>query len=111
GADPQARTMLSVTLYMRGDHAGAVTEARSALTVSPNLADAHGVLGQALIFSGRCNEGLASLATCIRLDPRSPRLAVRLNHLAIGHYLSREYHAATVAAEQAVRSYPDYPLP
>jgi len=79
--------------------------------LSPNLAEAHGVLGQALIFSGRPQDGIASLATCIRLDPRSPRLAVRLNHVAIGHYLSRQYEAAAMAAAQAIRSYPDYPLP
>lgn len=69
------------------------------------------MLGQALIFAGKFAEGIDSLATCIRLDPRSPRLAVRLNHVAIGNYLSRQYEAAVAAAAQAIRFYPDYPLP
>jgi adenylate cyclase len=78
GGDPQARSILAVALYMRGDHAGAVFEARNALALSQSLADAHGVLGAALIFSGRPQDGLSSLETCIRLDPRSPRLSTRL---------------------------------
>jgi adenylate cyclase len=111
GADAQARSVLGITLYMRGDHAGAVVEAQNALALSPNLAEAHGVLGQALIFSGRHQDGIVSLAICIRLDPRSPRLGVRLSHTAIGHYFCREYEAAAEAAAQATRSYPEYPVP
>lgn len=38
-SDPQVRSMLSVTLYMRGDYSGAVTEAHGALGISPNLAE------------------------------------------------------------------------
>ena len=109
-ADAQVHSVLAITLYMRGDHDAAIAEARSALALSPNLAEAHGVLGQTLIFSGRPGEGLDSLATCIRLDPRSPRLGVRLSHTAIGHYLCGEYDVAASIAARAVRSYPDYPI-
>jgi adenylate cyclase len=57
------------------------------------------VLAQTLIFSGRPKEGLASLERSIRLDPRDPRSAVRLNHMALGLYLSREYAAAVGSAD------------
>src|SRR5215470_10302779 len=83
-----------------GDHAGALAEAERALTVTPNLAGAHGWRGAALIFSGHVDEGLVSLQTSIRLDPRDPLLALRLNHVALGLYLSREYGGAIEAAEQ-----------
>jgi adenylate cyclase len=79
--------------------------------MSPNLTGAHEVLGATLIFSGQPKEGLAALETGIRLDPRDPRSAVRLNQMAVGLYFSQEYEAAIEAAKRAIRSFPDYPNP
>ena len=78
--------------------------------MSPNLALAHGTLGETLIFSGRPKEGLAAVRTAIRLDPHDPKLAMRLNNLALGLYFSGEYEAAVEAAKRAVRANPDFPL-
>ena len=66
-------------------------------------------MGAALIFSGHPKEGLAALERSIRLDPRDPRSAIRLNQRALGLYFSREYAAAVEAARHAIRSYPDFP--
>jgi adenylate cyclase len=107
GADAEARTRLANALYRRGDHEGGLAEAEQALAISPNLADAHGVRGATLIFSGRVKEGLASLERCIRLNPR--RSATRLNQIALGLYFLREYEAAVEATKRAIRSYPDFP--
>jgi adenylate cyclase len=109
GADAEARTFLGEMLLYRGDHEGALAEAERALAMSPNLAAAHGWRGAALTFSGRADQGLASLRMSIRLDPRDPLLALRLNHLAVGLYLSHEYEAAIEAARQGIRSNPDFP--
>jgi adenylate cyclase len=109
GADADARTFLGEMLLYRGDHEGALAEAERALAMTPNLASAHGWRGAALTFSGRVDEGLASLQTSIRLDPRDPLLALRLNHLAMGLYLSREYAATIEAARRGIRSNPDFP--
>jgi adenylate cyclase len=109
GADAEARTFLGEMLLYRGDHEGALAEAERALTMTPNLASAHGWCGAALTLSGRVDEGLASLRTSIRLDPRDPLLALRLNHLAMGLYLSREYAATIEAARRGIRSNPDFP--
>jgi adenylate cyclase len=88
---------------------GAQAEAEQALTISPNLAHAHGALGVVLTFSGRPKEGLAALKTCIRRDPRAPSLVYRLFQIAVALYFCREYAAAVEAARQAIRSYPDRP--
>jgi adenylate cyclase len=109
GADAEARTFLGEMLLYRGDHEGALAEAERALVMSPNLAGGHGWRGAALIFSGRADEGLASVATSIRLDPRDPLLALRLNHLAVGLYLAHRYEAAIEAARRGIRSNPDFP--
>jgi adenylate cyclase len=111
GADAEAFSLLGDALRRRGDYEGAVAEIERALTMSPNLALAHAMLGATLIFSGRPKEGLVALQTGIRLDPRDPRSGTRLNQMALGFYFSREYEAAIQAAHRAIRSYPDLPNP
>jgi adenylate cyclase len=107
GGDAEARARLAITLNARGDRQGAQAEADRALTISPNLADAHGALGVVLIFAGRPKEGLAALKRCVRLDPRSPYPVYRLRQIAVALYFCREYAASAEAARQAIRSYPD----
>jgi adenylate cyclase len=109
GTDAEARTFLGEVLLYRGDREGALAEAERALAMTPNLASAHGWRGAALIFSGRPKEGLTSLESSIRLDPRDPLLALRLNYVALGHYLLREYEAAIEVAKRGIRSNPDFP--
>ncbi len=109
-SDAEAHSILSNLLRLRGDHSGALAEAERALAITPNLALAHGTMGATLVFSGRPKEGLAALETSIRLDPRDPYLAARLNQMALGLYFCREYDAAIEAARGAIRSYPDHPL-
>ena len=109
GDDAEARSRLAIALQSRGDYQGGQAEAERALGISPNLADAHGALGVVLTFSGRPEEGLASLKTCVRLDPRAPSLVYRLYQIALALYFCREYEAAVEAARQGIRSYPDRP--
>jgi adenylate cyclase len=68
------------------------------------------MLGATLIFSGRPKEGIAALERSIRLDPRDPRSAHRLNRLALGLYFTGDYVAAVEVANRTIRSYPDFPL-
>jgi adenylate cyclase len=106
-ADAEARSNLANALYRRGDYDGGLAETERAITISPNLAGAHGVRGATMIFSGRVKEGIAALERSIRLDPR--RSVLRLNQIALGLYFSREYEAAVEAATRAIRSVPDFP--
>ena len=110
GADAEARSCLGWALQARGEADGALAEIERALSMSPNLAIAHGHRGATLIFAGRPKEGLTALETCIRLDPRDPYLAVRLLHVAAGLYFCGEYEASIVAAKRLIRSYPDFPM-
>jgi adenylate cyclase len=111
GADPEGLSCLSRAVLWHGDYSGSLNEAKRALDISPNLALAHGQMGQTLIHSGRSKEGLTALNMCIRVDPHDPCLASRLNQLALGLYYSREYEAAVEAAKRATRSFADYPTP
>ena len=78
--------------------------------MSPNLALAHWQKGATLIFSGRPNQGLEALETCIRLDPRDPFMSVRLLHIACGLYFAREYEGVIEAAKRLILSYPNFPM-
>jgi adenylate cyclase len=111
GSGAEARSLLGVTAHASGDHEGALAEIGRALAISPNLASAHGLLGDTLIYSGRPKEGLDALEKYLRLDPRDPSIGVQLLQVAVGHYFCREYEAAVEAAKRVIRSYPDYPLP
>jgi len=110
GADAEARSCLGWALQARGETDGALAEIERALSMSPNLAIAHGQRGATLIFAGRPREGLTALETCIRLDPRDPYLAVRLLHVACGLYFCSEYEASIEAAKRLIRSFPDFPM-
>ena len=110
GADAEARSCLGWALQACGDAEGALAETERALSMSPNLAIAHGHRGATLIFAGRQTEGLTALETCIRLDPRDPYLAVRLLHVACGLYFCGEYQASIEASKRLIRSYPDFPM-
>jgi len=110
GSDAEARSWLGQTLFMFGDHKGALAESERALAMSQNLTIVHETLGIALIYSGRTKEGLAALQRYHRLDPRDPTLALGLLQIAIGHYFCREYETALEAAKRVIRSYPGFPL-
>ena len=103
----KAHTCLGYALLARGEHQSSVAEIKRALSMSPNLAFAHGQLGAALLFSSPSDEAMAHLRTSIRLDPRDPLLAMRLTHLAVGHYFCHEYGAAVEVAKRVILSYPD----
>jgi adenylate cyclase len=111
GADAEAHATLATAFHFSGDYDATRAEAELALTITPNLASAHAVLGAALIFSGRAKEGLAALQTGMRLDPRDPYRAVRLNQIVVGLYFTSEYEAVIEAAKRMIQSDPEYPPP
>jgi len=109
GNNAFAHSCLSFALFARGDHRGALAEADRALSLSPNLAAGYFQRGTALIYSGRPQDGLKDLRTSLKLEPRGSNLAESLHHVVIGLYFSRAYDEAVEAAQDLVRSFPEYP--
>src|SRR5580700_10353661 len=93
GSDAEARSWLGLTSLTLGDYAETLAETERALAISPNLASAHGSLGDTLIWSGRPKEGLASIRRYLRRNPRDPLIAVLSLQAASGHYFCGEYEA------------------
>jgi adenylate cyclase len=109
GNNAFAHSSLSFALFARGDHRGALAEADRAVALSPNLAAGYFQRGSALIYSGRPQDGLKDLRTSLRLEPRGSNLTESLHHVVIGSYFSRAYDEAVEAAQDLVRSFPEYP--
>ena len=78
----------------RGDYGAALAELDLALAISPNLANASGVRGSVLMWSGHPAKGRDALEKSIRLDPRNPNMALRLLDIAVSFYLSGEYDSS-----------------
>ncbi len=111
GTNAAARSCLSAALLFCGDHDGALVEVERALALSPNLAFGYWARCAVLIFSERPQQGLDDLRTSFRLDPRGADLPYRLLYMAIGCYFSRAYEDAVKAAKQAIRTFPEFPMP
>jgi TolB-like protein/tetratricopeptide (TPR) repeat protein len=107
--DPEnsaARARLALTMHLTGDNSAAIAEAERALSISPNCADACGVRGTALVFSGERAQGRASLQRYLQLSPRDPARPIRLSQIAASHYLEQDYARAAELAYRTVQEYP-----
>jgi adenylate cyclase len=111
GNNAVARSVLSFALLLSGHLDAALAEAERALELSPNLAMGYWRKGVVSIYSGQPQEGLRDVETSLRLDPRGSNLARRLNHVALGLYLSHAYEGAAETAHRATLSFPDFPPP
>jgi TolB-like protein/cytochrome c-type biogenesis protein CcmH/NrfG len=108
--DAEVRARLALAVFLKGDIEGAIQEAERALTVNENCADAFGVKGAALVFSGRRQEGREAIQQYLRLSPRDPARPVRLAQIAASLYLDGDYEGAVLTARQVIREYPSQPI-
>ncbi len=82
--------------HERGDIAGALAEARSALDLAPDYADARSYLGSTLVTrAGRYAEGLAELERAQELAPEDAAIAYTLGWCRefVAHRVSRRPQA------------------
>jgi adenylate cyclase len=108
--DAEVRARLALAVFLKGDIEGAIQESERALAVNENCADAFGVKGAALVFSGRRQEGREAIAQYLRLSPRDPARPVRLAQIAASRYLDGDYEDAALSARRVIREYPSQPI-
>ena len=108
--DADARVRLATVMFLRGDAEGAIEESNRALATNSNCADALGVKGAALVFSGLRDEGREALRQSLRLSPRDPVRPIRLAQIVASQYLDGEYESAAHTARQVIRQYPNAPI-
>jgi TolB-like protein/class 3 adenylate cyclase/Tfp pilus assembly protein PilF len=61
-----------ISLFQKLKHEQALSAARRALALDPNLAEAHATLGEILLYDGQLDEALNSLDQAARLNPGFP---------------------------------------
>jgi adenylate cyclase len=108
--DVEARARLALTALLQGDLEGAFEEAEQVLSVNRHCADALGVKGAALVYSGRREEGRAALQRYLRLSPTDPARPIRLSQVATSQYLDGNYEGAALTARHVIRRYPKHPI-
>ena len=81
-----------VHLYGRAEHQRTIAEARRALELNPNYADAYALLSSAYFFAGELDKTLELDQEAMRLNPASSFMY----HIHLGrvHYLRREFRDA-----------------
>src|SRR6185369_12442014 len=75
-----AQPLVNIGLALRAanDGAGAIAQFQQAVTIDPNLFEAHYQLGLTYFAARRREEAIASLEAALRIKPDHARAAVRL---------------------------------
>ena len=107
--DAEAHARLAIVALLRGDFQEAYEGAERILAVSA-CAEAAGVKGAVLVYSGRGEKGRAAIRQHLALSPRDPARPIRLSQIAASLYLEGNYGAAATAAQQVSRQYPKHPV-
>jgi adenylate cyclase len=107
--DPDSGARLAIASLLHGDLEGAFAGAQQVLSTNENCAEALGVKGTALLYSGRCREGREAIERHLRLSPRDPARPIRLSQIAASHYLEGNFGAAMASARHVIRQYPKHP--
>src|SRR5262249_42178110 len=87
--DPNGHVALANVLLWCRKHDVALAEVDRAVGLDHNYAQAHGIRGLTLMYSGRADEALESFAKAMRLDPLYPNILLHLvaqAHFSLGQY-------------------------
>ena len=99
-----------LALVLLGDAEAAIADARQALSISPHYAIAIALLGDALCYAGRSEEGIPLLRRAIDANPRDPANFARYWMLAMAYFGREEYEAALTEIEHALRLSREMPV-
>ena len=97
---PLPHRLLALTYVLLRKHDTAIEEAKNAVDMAPNYADAYLSLGHVYMLTDMGEEGVSVLQKGIRLNPYPP--SPYFQNLAWSYYMSGKYEEAIEAARKAV---------
>ena len=106
GQDSTAHQILCSVYFLRRQYDQAIEEAKKAINLSPNSAEANFHYGQALRMAGRFDEAIVALNKAIRLNPVTPLRYT--NNLAFAYAYSENYEKAIALWNECLERNPDY---
>jgi adenylate cyclase len=98
-------------ILFAGDNDKALAEARVAVELNPTYANAHVVVGLALVLLGRPDEGIPHLETWAEWNLHDPANSINLGHLATAYFAARRYDDAVIHAQRSIERRSDNPQP
>ncbi|MFC1789131.1 adenylate/guanylate cyclase domain-containing protein, partial [Thermodesulfobacteriota bacterium] len=101
----EAHGRIGFLYSMMGQHDKGVAEAELGVTLNPNSALAHMMLGKTLTFAGRWEESIPQYKQAIRLNPIPPNLYYF--SLGLSYCYMGQYKEGIIWCEKAVRREPD----
>ena len=96
-----AHLVLAGCYLLRREHQKAIEAANNGLSISPNSADIHLMLGQVLAFSDRPQKAIENLEMSIRLDPFARSQFFHM--LGMAYREAGRYDEAINACQEAIR--------
>jgi adenylate cyclase len=103
--EPQAHFALAVVHIWQRQLEQSIADARRAIALDPNFADAYGTLGNALHYAGCPAESLEQYAHMARLNPHYP--PIFLFFMAQDHFALGRYEEAAQLLERRLARQPD----
>jgi adenylate cyclase len=104
-SEPQAHFALAVVHIWQRQLDQSIADARRAIALDPNFADAYGTLGNALHYAGRSAESLEQYAHMARLNPHFP--PIFLFFMAQDYFALARYEEAAQLLERRLARQPD----
>ena len=104
--DAETHARLALALMVKGEHEASIQEADYAISLNGNCAEAFGIKGAAMIFSGRREEGREALRHFLSASPRDPMRPMRAAQMAASYYFDHDYGTAIEVARQVLRQFP-----
>ena len=108
--DADAQATIALAAMMAGNVDEAHDHLRRAKASSPNWPAVLTSEEFILLFSGQYAQARQAIVACLRVDPRGPRVAGLMQHVAISHYYERDYAKSIEAAHATTTRYPEYHL-
>jgi adenylate cyclase len=108
--DADAQAAMAYAALVAGNSDEAHEHLRLARASNPNLPSVLSSEGFVRLFTGESAQARQAVLACLRLDPRGPRTAGMMQHIAISYYYERDYAKAIEAARRAAARYPAYHL-
>ena len=102
--DAEAHYALGLVYHIDRDFEAAISEYQASVGLNPSLADAHHMLGAALVHSGRPEEALPHLHMAISLSPNDGKIGPFLGRLGMAKFCLQALEEAVQWARKAIRA-------
>jgi adenylate cyclase len=104
-SEPIGHALASFVATFERNFEEAISHAKTALALNPNLAEAYGSIGNVYNFQGRGDEAIAMLELALRLEPAYTEQYLHL--LGVANFLAHKYETAAAIFRERIRLVPE----